>query len=297
MNFDEVFALSLREAGGAASFLFGLFILSGDAVLVEFVAQGPNADAQHLGRAGTVVARLLKGRQDVPFFKFFERDYFIAGAGQGGAFARRCGCRGSRCRGRRSGAAFGLERESQMLRLHDAVAAKNDAALDDVLQFAHVARPAMSLQEGQTFVGHSANVYAVLARKAGKKLARQIKNVITVFAKRGDMNGNDVEAEKQVLAEFFALDAFFQPPVGGGDDGTSTLMVRLPPTRSSSRSWRTRSSLACTCDEISLISSSRMVPPWASSKRPSRLESAPVKAPFSWQKTRFQSGSRGLPRS
>ena len=32
------------------------------------------------------------------------------------------------------------------------------------------------------------------------------------------MDGDDIEAEEEVLAEFLALDAFFQPAVGGGDD-------------------------------------------------------------------------------
>ena len=32
------------------------------------------------------------------------------------------------------------------------------------------------------------------------------------------MNGHDVEAEEKVLAEFLALHAFLQTPVGGGDD-------------------------------------------------------------------------------
>ncbi len=36
--------------------------------------------------------------------------------------------------------------------------------------------------------------------------------------KGGDMDGNDVEAEEEVLAEFLALDAFFEMAVGGGDD-------------------------------------------------------------------------------
>ncbi len=65
---------------------------------------------------------------------------------------------------------------------------------------------------------------------------------------------------------------------------TLTLIVRLPPTRSNSRSWSTRSSFACRPPEISLTSSSSRVPLLASSKRPSRRSVAPVKAPRSWPK-------------
>ena len=39
-----------------------------------------------------------------------------------------------------------------------------------------------------------------------------------MVAQRGDLNGNDVEAEEKVLAKFLALDAFLEAAVGGGDD-------------------------------------------------------------------------------
>jgi hypothetical protein len=60
-----------------------------------------------------------------------------------------------------------------------------------------------------------------------------------------------------------------------------TLMGSLPPTRSISISWTARSSLAWRRGSISLISSSKSVPPLASSNLPMRRATAPVKAPFS----------------
>ena len=63
---------------------------------------------------------------------------------------------------------------------------------------------------------------------------------------------------------------------------TSTLMVSSPPTRSNSRSCRTRSSLSCSPGVTSPISSRKIVPLSASSKRPSLRLMAPVNAPFSW---------------
>ena len=62
----------------------------------------------------------------------------------------------------------------------------------------------------------------------------------------------------------------------------STLTGLVPPTRSISRSWMARSSLACRRASISLISSSSSVPPLASSNLPMRRATAPVNAPFSW---------------
>ena len=101
---------------------------------------------------------------------------------------------------------------------HAAVAAEDDAALDDVLEFADVAGPAVEFQDGHALVGDAADADAVLAGKAGHELAGQKGDVLLVLAEGGDVNGNDVEAEEEVLAEFPALDAVLEAAVGGGQD-------------------------------------------------------------------------------
>ena len=65
----------------------------------------------------------------------------------------------------------------------------------------------------------------------------------------------------------------------------STLMGVLEPMRSNSCSWRIRSSLVWVPSVISPISSRKMVPLSAPSKRPLRMVMAPVKEPFSWPKS------------
>ena len=62
---------------------------------------------------------------------------------------------------------------------------------------------------------------------------------------------------------------------------TLTRTGAVPPTRSISRSWITRSSLACRRTSISLISSSSSVPPSAASNLPARRATAPLNAPRS----------------
>ena len=74
----------------------------------------------------------------------------------------------------------------------------------------------------------------------------------------------------------------------------STLTGLPPPTRSISRSWIARSSLACRRGSISEISSSSRVPPWASSNLPTRRATAPVKAPFSWPNSSLSSRLSGI---
>ncbi len=66
------------------------------------------------------------------------------------------------------------------------------------------------------------------------------------------------------------------------------------PTRSNTRSCSTRSSLTCIGRLMSPISSRNSVPPSASSKRPLRVATAPVKAPFSWPNSSLSSRSAGM---
>ena len=54
------------------------------------------------------------------------------------------------------------------------------------------------------------------------------------------------------------------------------------PRRSTVRSCKARNNFACKGSAKSPISSIKIVPPFASSKRPLRAWPAPVKAPFSW---------------
>ena len=63
---------------------------------------------------------------------------------------------------------------------------------------------------------------------------------------------------------------------------TLSLIGWTPPRRSISRSCSTRSSLTCVAGDSSPISSRKIVPPWASSKRPFFSVRASVKAPGSW---------------
>lgn len=70
--------------------------------------------------------------------------------------------------------------------------------------------------------------------------------------------------------------------------------VRVPPTRSAPPA--TRSSLAWKAGDISPISSRKMLPPSADSKRPRRDDTAPVKAPFSPEEFRFEQVFRAATR-
>ena len=65
----------------------------------------------------------------------------------------------------------------------------------------------------------------------------------------------------------------------------STLFVRVSPTRSNSPSCKIRRSLTWSLGVVLLISSRKMLPVWAASKRPVRLSRAPVNEPLTWPKS------------
>ena len=112
-----------------------------------------------------------------------------------------------------------LRREPQMLGFQQPpFSAKNDGAFDDVLQFADVAGPVMRFNTAMQSSEMPLTRTPCLRAKRCMNLWARKRHVLLAFAQGRHVNGHDVEAEKQVLAEFLAFDAFFQVPVGGGDD-------------------------------------------------------------------------------
>ena len=70
---------------------------------------------------------------------------------------------------------------------------------------------------------------------------------------------------------------------------TFILIVRVPPTRSTSWCCRARKSFACSAGASSPISSRKIVPPSATSNLPFFSANAPVNAPFSWPNSSLSS--------
>src|ERR1039458_4068962 len=140
----------------------GVGVFAFDAVFVEFVAEGPDADAQNLGGVGAVLTGAFQRGQDVVFLDFGQGNHFAAGSGRsGGRGGKGEGGRGGGGRATPTGEAegFGLQQAG--------VAAENDGALDDVLQFAHVAGPVVGLERGHGGVGNAHDAHTVFAGKAG----------------------------------------------------------------------------------------------------------------------------------
>ncbi len=75
---------------------------------------------------------------------------------------------------------------------------------------------------------------------------------------------------------------------------TSTLNVRLLPSRPTSLSWITRRSFACNSGRSAEISSRKSVPPLACSNLPMLRVCAPVNEPFSWPNSWLSISSLGM---
>ena len=91
-------------------------------------------------------------------------------------------------------------------------------ALDDILEFAHVAGPVVVGQRFERFFADLHARAAVLAAKLGQKLARQQRNVLLALAQRRHKKRNHVEAIEEIFAEVALGDLFFEILVGGGDE-------------------------------------------------------------------------------
>jgi hypothetical protein len=92
------------------------------------------------------------------------------------------------------------------------------------------------------------------------------RDILDPLAEGRKIDREDVEAVEQVLAEVLVLDRLTRIAVGGG----------------STPSWTTRRSLAWRDSGISVSSSRKNVPLFATSRRPTFSRSAPVNDPFLW---------------
>ena len=122
----------------------------------------------------------------------------------------------------------------------------------------------------------------VLGRVDAQEVLGEHRDVLAALAQRRHVDGDDVEAVVEILAE-----ALVPHHRGRGPGWWRPRSARppaacaVPPSRSNSPSCSTRRILGWVTGERSATSSRNSVPPSASSKRPSLRPAAPVNAPFS----------------
>src|SRR5690606_38715336 len=96
--------------------------------------------------------------------------------------------------------------------------AEQQAALDDVLQLAHVARPVVTVEAVEGIERQGRLRQAHVRSQCRHEVPHQQRQVLDPFTQRRYSHADDVEPVEQVLAEQPLLDALFKVAIGGRDD-------------------------------------------------------------------------------
>src|SRR5215469_15701152 len=107
--------------------------------------------------------------------------------------------------------------------------AYNDGSLNDILQFANIARPRIRLKQIEALLVQGLEALSCLPCETINEVLNQQRNVFFSFTQRRHFNGKNVEPVKQVAPERPRRDGSFQVAVRGG----------YHPNISSNRSSRT----------------------------------------------------------
>ena len=110
------------------------------------------------------------------------------------------------------------ERAADVLQVDRIATRGNQRLARDVLQLAHVAGPGLLLEELGGIGGHGWALQVELGAVAGEEEIHQLRDVLAPLRERGQVDDGDVEAVKQIEAEFLHLDGFLEVSMGGGKD-------------------------------------------------------------------------------
>ena len=152
----------------------------------------------------------------------------------------------------------------------NALLRKNRGAFDDVLEFAHIAGPIVGEQSSYAAFGKTAAFDAVFLGKPLEKMRGEEFDIPRALAEGRDLDGENIETIVKILAKFAFLNRFEKVAVRGGKDADIDFDGFISPDAFEFPLLEDAEELAWRAREISLISSSRIVPPSANSKRPSR---------------------------
>src|SRR6516164_5794005 len=90
--------------------------------------------------------------------------------------------------------------------------------LDDVLEFADIARPRVTRQSAHGFCRDGVDRLAKLPAELLYKVPHKQGNVFRPLTQRGHANGKDIQAIVQIGAELLLAYQYFQITIGGGDE-------------------------------------------------------------------------------
>jgi len=167
-------------------------------------------------------------------------------------------------------------------------------ALDHILEFSHVPRPVISAQGIHCCRWNRLNHSVHAPGKLLREVPHQERNIPLAFPQGRNMHRKTFKRKKRSDRNFCSLTIASKSRFVAAIRRASVRSVRELPNRSNSLSCSTRSSLVCNSRGISPISSKKIVPPLATSKRPMRCAIAPVNAPLSCPNSSLSSNPVGM---
>src|SRR6184192_1002363 len=117
--------------------------------------------------------------------------------------------------------AFGYAAEKfgrKVMRLDARLRANNDEALDEIAQFAHIARPRIARQDVESVVAEFTGLLAVFGAEFIEEMATKNGNIRDAVTQRRNKKGDYIQAIKKILTKRAARDLLVEVLVGGGDD-------------------------------------------------------------------------------
>src|SRR5213592_2185116 len=181
-------------------------------MLLKLVAELPEAKAQQLGGAGLNTPRALEGHLDVALLHPIEDVVEIQA------------CRWQVDRDFPH-AARRRQRRWQGVDAEDLTASQHDRPLDDVFELANVAGPVIVLEHDERIGRHRRHALAELARELLDEVSDEEGNVLAPIPKGRQVDRDDVESIKEVLAEQPVGHRLAEVTVGRGDESHVDLDV------------------------------------------------------------------------
>ena len=99
----------------------------------------------------------------------------------------------------------------------DVVAGQDRRPLDDVFQLAHIARPVVIDQRAHRALGNLGDLLAELGADRLEEVIGQRRDVVLALAQRRDMDREDIDSVKEVVAETAVGDHALEVLIGRGD--------------------------------------------------------------------------------
>ena len=130
----------------------------------------------------------------------------------------------------------------------------------DIFEFAHIAREWIPLQQLDRLPADGEMGFVIFTAVVMQKMLTQSGNVLDPFAQGRNINGNHIQAIKEIAAEAILLHQLFQNLIGGNND--PHVHGTFPGGTDAAEDFFSRncSNLACTEASISPISFRKAVP-------------------------------------